>query len=284
MNFDKTPIFSHFQTRSLLDSSLPEIISLSTDLGLSTAHIQQSTSGWVLPDGQILTHGQIENINHEENSCFLLTETGLQKVEAFSQSTNRYYSLMPTEEAPTMLISGIPMHRIKGTTPMQDTRQKIKALGKPYGMILDTSMGLGYTAILAAKTAESVITIEFDPAVLFICRHNPWSRELFTNPTITKLIGDSFDLVEMFSDQSFNAIIHDPPTFNLAGHLYSQAIYDSFYRLLKPNGRLFHYVGNPESRTGASVGKGVMERLRRAGFSVTSKDRAFGVLALKMLR
>ena len=83
------------------------------------------------------------------------------KLNFFSSFTNRYYSLMPTEAAPTMLISGIPMHRIKGTNPMEDTRQKLKALGRANGLVLDTTTGLGYTAILAAKTANEVITIEF---------------------------------------------------------------------------------------------------------------------------
>jgi predicted methyltransferase len=180
-----------------------------------------------------------------------------------------------------MLISGIPMHRVKGTTPNQDTHQKIKALGKPYGKILDTATGLGYTAIQAAKTAEWVITIEFDPVVHEICRLNPWSGELFSQPNIYKLIGDSADISEMFEENTFNAILHDPPTFTLAGHLYSLAMYQSFYRILKPNGRLFHYIGNPESRLGASVGRGVVERLKQAGFDVKPRPHAFGVLATK---
>jgi predicted methyltransferase len=281
MNPQITPIFSHYQTKPLLASHLPDIISLSTDLGLSTIQARHCTDGWLLATGDVLTHTQIEKISQEENSCYTLHNGEITKVEIFSPATNRYYSLMPTEEAPTMLISGIPMHRIKATTPMMDTRQKIKALGKPYGHILDTTMGLGYTAIMAAKTALSVVTIEFDPAVLTICQSNPWSAGLFTHPAISRLIGDSYDLVEIFPDETFNAILHDPPTFNLAGQLYSQDIYDSFYRILKPSGRLFHYIGNPESRTGASVGKGVVERLKRAGFSVAPKDRAFGVLAQK---
>jgi predicted methyltransferase len=79
----------------------------------------------------------------------------------------------------------------------------------------------------------------------------------------------------------FNAILHDPPMFSLAGHLYSQSIYQTFYRILKPSGRLFHYIGNPHSRLGASVGRGVVERLKKAGFTVSPRDQAFGVLAKK---
>jgi hypothetical protein len=188
---------------------------------------------------------------------------------------------MPTPKAPTLLISGIPMHRIKKTNPVEDTRQKLKALGKAYGLILDTTTGLGYTAIEAAKKAEHVITMELDPAVLSIARKNPWSAGLFSSPKISKLVGDTYLLVRMFSDETFNGIIHDPPMFNLAGELYSLNIYRTFFRILKNNGRLFHYIGNPDSKIGATVGRGVVARLKKAGFRVQPKSRAFGVLAVK---
>ena len=274
-------IFSHYQTRPLADNNALPVMPLSTDLGLSTVQAKKTKLGWELPDGKVLTFEHIKEINEDMNSCFLYDEGSITKVEAFSAYTNRYYSLMPTPKAPTMLISGIPMHRIKGTTPVEDTDRKIRAIGKPYGRILDTTTGLGYTAIRAAQTASKVITIEFDPVVLDICRVNPWSRGLFTNPKIFKLIGDSGDLAGVFQDETFNAIIHDPPTFNLAGHLYSQALYRIFFRILKHNGRMFHYIGNPESRSGATIGRGVVDRLQQSGFSVTPKGRAFGVLAKK---
>lgn len=277
---NQPPVFSHYQTRDLLDNTSTEML-LSTDLGLTTSPVKSTDKGWTFPDGQVLTFDQIQWINENENGCFHFQNGEIQKVEAFSRVTNRYYSLMPTPKAPTLLISGIPMHRIKDTTPVEDTHQKIKALGKPYGCILDTATGLGYTAIQAAKTAQQVITVEYDPAVLTICRLNPWSRKLFTNPKIVKLIGDSYDLVQGFPDGSFHAIIHDPPTFNLAGHLYSLSIYQAFFRILKPQGRLFHYIGNPNSRTGATTSRGVVNRLHQAGFSVYPKPKAFGVLADK---
>jgi predicted methyltransferase len=274
-------IFSHYQTEALIDPNLPAKMPLSMDLGISTVTVEKTNSGWQLPNGETLSFAQIQIINEDKNSCFLFIDGQLRKVEAFSETTYRYYTLMPTKKAPTMLISGIPMHRIKDTTPVEDTDRKIKALGRPFGRILDTSTGLGYTAIRAAKTAEIVITIEFDPVVLDICKINPWSRDLFTNPKIHKIIGNSAFLVEMFSDGAFNAIIHDPPTFNLAGDLYAQSLYRTFYRILKEKGRLFHYIGNPESRSGATVGRGVVERLKSVGFSVKPKGSAFGVLAKK---
>ena len=274
-------IISHFQTRSLVGKNTPSTMSLSTDLNRSYVQISKTKSGWELPNGEILTFSQVETINQDENNCFVFRDGKLEKAGLYSERTNRYYSLMPTEKAPTMLISGIPMHRIKDITPVEDTDHKIKALGKPYGTVLDTSTGLGYTAIQAAKTASKVITVEFDPIVLSICCLNPWSIELFTNPKIFQLIGDSWDLAHIFRERTFNAIIHDPPTFNLAGHLYSQTIYDIFFRILKDSGRLFHYIGNPDSRSGAIIGRGVVERLKRAGFSVIPKPQAYGVVAKK---
>ena len=65
------------------------------------------------------------------------------KIQFFSEQTNQLYSLMPTERAPTMLISGIPMHRIKNTDPHADTLEKIKTIAPITGHVLDTATGLG---------------------------------------------------------------------------------------------------------------------------------------------
>ncbi len=274
-------ILSHFQVRTLGNSKEDKLVQLSTDLGVTVTEVYRDGTDWAFPNGSRLTLEAVNTIVKDENSCFILQGQVLTKIETYSNNTNRYYSLFPTQNAPTLLISGIPMHRIKDTTPFEDTRQKIKALKKPYGRILDTTTGLGYTAIQAAHTAESVVTIEYDPAVHEICHANPWSAELFTNPIIQPVLGDSADLVIGFDDGHFDAIVHDPPTFALAGHLYSREIYHHFYRILKPGGHLFHYIGNPNSRYGASTGQGVVLRLRAEGFRVTPKERAFGVLAVK---
>lgn len=274
-------IFSHYQTRPLADKYAMSTMPLSTDLGLSTIKVERTSNGWRLPDGELLTNAQIRTINEDKNICYQLIDGRLLKVEAFSEFTDRYYSLYPTSKAPSMLISGIPMHRVKETTPVEDTTRKIQAIGKTHGLILDTATGLGYTALRATKTANRVITIEFDPVVLSICRLNPWSQGLFANPKIDIIIGNTADLVPCFQDEVFNAIIHDPPTFSLAGHLYSGDIYRSFFRILKPNGRMYHYIGDPHSRSGTGTGRGVVDRLQKAGFTVTPKAQAFGVLAKK---
>jgi len=150
------------------------------------------------------------------------------------------------------------------------------------GQVLDTATGLGYTAIEAAKTAAHVTTIELDPTALEVARRNPWSQDLFDNPKITQRIGDSFDVAEALPDAAFTRILHDPPVMSLAGHLYSGEFYQELYRLLRNNGKLFHYIGDPDSKSGRSVTAGVLRRLEQVGFrQVQRAPRAFGVVAVK---
>jgi hypothetical protein len=152
--------------------------------------------------------------------------------------------------------------------------------------VLDTCTGLGYTAIEASKhpNVAHVTTIELDPAALQICRDNPWSQALFDNPKITQVVGDSFDEIVSFPDSAFSRIIHDPPYFSLAGDLYSLEFYQQACRVLTRNGRLFHYIGDPESKSGRSATAGVIRRLEQAGFRrVDRAPRAFGVVASKGL-
>jgi len=238
--------------------------------------------GVCFPNGDSLHWDAIEEISASENNCFVIEDGEPRKIQLFSEFTNLLYSLMPTRKAPTMLVSGIPMHRIKGTDPYRDTLEKIKTVKPVVGHVLDTATGLGYTAIEAARTADHVVTIELDPTALEIARLNPWSRALFDNPKITQRIGDSYDIVQELADQTFTRIIHDPPAFSLAGHLYSGEFYVELHRVLRRGGRLFHYVGNPESKSGGNITRSVIRRLQEAGFSrVARRPRAFGVVASK---
>jgi predicted methyltransferase len=158
----------------------------------------------------------------------------------------------------------------------------MKAVAPLVGRVLDTTTGLGYTAIEASKTASEVITVELDPAVLEIARLNPWSRALFDSPNITQLVGDSAEVVHEFHDGYFTRVIHDPPTFSLAGELYSQAFYRQLYRVLKRGGRLFHYIGDLDSKLGSRVMKGAVRRLQDAGFQTVRRvPAAFGLAAYK---
>ena len=280
----KMILLSHFQAEKLLQCQKmgEERVTVSLDLGLTSSDVNIEPEQVCFPDGQALSWEQIESIQSAENSCFVVEQDGLSKVQYFSEETNRLYSLMPTSKAPTMLVSGIPMHRIKGTDPMRDTQEKIKAIKPVVGVVLDTATGLGYTAIRAAETADLVVTIELDPVALEVARRNPWSQGLFDNPKIMQIIGDSFERVAEQEAEGFNRIIHDPPAFSLAGDLYSGAFYQQLYRVLHPGGRLFHYIGDPKSKSGRNITAGVVARLQATGFRTIKRvPRAFGVVGYK---
>ena len=68
----------------------------------------------------------------------------------------------------------------------------------------------------------------------------------------------------------------------MAGELYSGEFYRDLFRVLKRKGRLFHYIGDPDSRSGRNVTRGVVRRLQDAGFSrIVRKPGAFGLIAIK---
>lgn len=276
-------VLSHFQAEELLacrgKSGKKKV---SPDLGRSRVQARVHAEGVTFPNGVMISWARLKAIREDPNGCFVADEAGLWRIQAYSAATRRAYSLLPTQSAPTLLVSGIPMHRIEGTDPYADTAEKIATLGPLRGRVLDTATGLGYTAISAAEMADQVVTIELDPVVLEIGRENPWSRELFADPKIDRVIGDSAQLIQGFPAELFQAIIHDPPTFSLAGELYSQQFYAQLQRILRSGGRVFHYIGNPQSRLGRNTTRGVVQRLGAVGFSkIAPMPKAFGVVARK---
>ncbi len=277
-------ILSYVQVAPLLQARQQgkASIEISPDLGLSIVEVRLTSEGAEFPNGERLDWHSAEKISTSEVNCFLLEESIIRPVQVFSEYTDRMCSLMPTKGAPSMLIAGFVMHRIKDIDPMQDTLRKIKAIAPVVGRVLDTATGLGYTAIEAAKTADEVVTIELDPGAQEMARLNPWSQALFQASNICQIMGDAFEVVRTFEDGSFARIIHDPPTFSLAGELYSGAFYQQLYRILKRRGRLYHYIGDPNSKASGGVTKGALKRLQEAGFTrVVRRPEAYGVVAYK---
>ena len=184
---------------------------------------------------------------------------------------------------PTLELDGIHMHRIKNTDPLNDTLAKVRAARIRPGMrVLDTCMGLGYTAIASYRRGASVVTVEVDDRVLRLASVNPWSRDLGATG-ITVVRGDVSKIIEYFDNEAFDAIIHDPPRLSSStGDLYGSRFYIELLRVLKPGGVLFHYTGEPGRKRRLNIPGRVASRLKDVGFSGVRFIRgAQGVVAFK---
>lgn len=258
-------------------------LAVSLDLGLSTVAVALGDGG-VEAGGVTLTRSVLAQVASEERKCFEVAACGVRPIAVFSDATGWVRTLLPTADAPTTLVAGFAMHRLRHTTPLADTRAKVRALcsgRRGRGRALDTATGLGYTAIELARAGFEVTSVELDPAAIALARRNPWSAALFERDDVRLVQGDAAQVAVASSTGEFNAVLHDPPTLQLAGELYSAAFYAELKRILRPGGRLFHYVGDLGSRAGGRVASGVMRRLTDAGFIDIRRCRdAFGIVAV----
>lgn len=254
---------------------------ISLDLGLTTTKIKRTKKEIKLTYGENVDYESLRKVAEKENAAFFVSSG---KIYQIAISGKHFYKLVPTVGAPTLEIDGIRMHRTKETTPDMDTTMKLDKLGLKGGTVLDTCTGLGYTALEALrKGAKQVVTVELEPEVLLIARMNPWSRGLWAESVVHKLLGDSFHVVDGLPESFFDYVVHDPPRHSHAGHLYGGEFYRKLWGLMKPGGRLFHYTGEPGSRyRGVDVGRGVASRLRETGFiGVSYHDDVMGFTAFK---
>jgi predicted methyltransferase len=187
---------------------------------------------------------------------------------------------VPTQwGAPTFEIDGIKMLPTLRISPYEDARQKVGSIEPRAKRILDTCGGLGYFAAWCLEGgAAHVQSFEKNPSVMWLRSLNPWSPQPSERLSLT--LGDIAEQIGSLPNASFDAVLHDPPRFGIAGELYSQAFYDELARVLKRRGKLFHYTGTPNKITsGRDVPNEVANRLRRAGF--LTKLTADGVSASK---
>lgn len=127
-------------------------VAVSLDLGLTTLEVTLTPERALLPRDLWIGWDDLAAIAEREEACYAVRAPGeVERIGRFSEALRRHYSLFPTTGAPTILIAGFSMHRIKGTDPQQDTLAKVRAAAPLRGRILDTSTGLGYTAIEAAR-------------------------------------------------------------------------------------------------------------------------------------
>jgi uncharacterized protein len=191
---------------------------------------------------------------------------------------------VPTQWGPpTFEIDGIKMLPTARVSPYADAERKV-ALIQPRGKaILDTCGGLGYFAAWClAGGARAVRSFEKNADVLWLRSLNPWSprTEDSGGGALNLTHGDIVEEIAALPAGSFDAVLHDPPRFGIAGELYSQDFYDQLARVLACKGRLFHYTGAPNKLTsGRDVPGEVVKRLRRAGF--TAQASGDGVLATR---
>ncbi len=254
------------------------VFDCSLDLGLSRQQVQLTPQGLHLAGRGKGTAAELREVAAAGRTVFLFEVGRMAPVQI---SGDYFYKLVPTDEAPTIEISGIQMHRTTGTRPFQNARASALTVVRKGVSVLDTCGGLGYTAIAAARLgAAQVVSVEVDPNVLAIARQNPWSADYFTNPAITVVEADSAEFLAGQPDGRFDRVIHDPPRFSRGGELYGGEFYRQLARLLGRGGRLFHYTGKPYSRRhGDSFVRGVTERLRAAGFSVRRAEHLQGLVA-----
>ena len=202
-----------------------------------------------------------------------------------SRFSGSLIKLVPTEwGVPTFEIDGIKMLPTAKASPLDDARRKV-ALVEPRGkVLLDTCGGLGYFAACCLDAGVARIhSFEQNPDVLWLRTLNPWSPDPDDPANGGRLVlthADVRDAIVRIEDASVDAILHDPPRFGIAGDLYSQAFYDQLARVLRRNGRLFHYTGSPNKLTSErDVPREVAKRLEKAGFK--AQLALDGVLAVR---
>jgi predicted methyltransferase len=201
--------------------------------------------------------------------------------EPVARYSGALIKLVPTDWGPpTFEIDGIKMLPTAQVSPYEDAGRKVGLIQPRGKAILDTCGGLGYFAAWClAGGAQRVLSFEKNADVLWLRSLNPWSPAVVGALELRH--GDITAEIGALPDAAFDAILHDPPRFGIAGELYSQAFYDQLARVIRRKGRLFHYTGAPNKLTsGRDVPSEVMKRLRRAGFS--AEGALDGVLASKI--
>jgi hypothetical protein len=255
-------------------------VRLSTDLNLSERDFALSDQSLVLDAENRLSIDTLKSIVKKTQRIYLCRDGAMTPLE--DRSTG-YYKLVPTAGAPLLEISGVKMHISKGTDPFASAAAMAQQAVRKGDKVLDCCSGLGYAAIAAHRLgASEVLSIELSSEVMGLRSQNPWSTDL-GQAGIVQRQGSSYELISTLPAASFDAVIHDPPRFSLAGELYSEEFYREIFRVLRRDGRLFHYTGNPHVvKKGSSFVDGVIQRLKAAGFRHIQKvEHLMGVSAQK---
>jgi uncharacterized protein len=247
-------------------------VECSLDLERTRVTVQVDTDGWNFAAQRFahLPRCKARTIYHWTGSEF----------EPVSRFATSLIKLVPTDWGPpTFEIDGIKMLPTARVSPYADAERKV-GLIKPRGKrILDTCGGLGYFAAWCLQgEAAHISSYEKNADVLWLRSLNPWSPS--AAPQLTLANADVVNEIATLSSDSFDAALHDPPRFGIAGELYSQAFYGELARVLKRGASLFHYTGAPNKlTTRRNLANEVSQRLRIGGFA--TQLNGDGVLAKK---
>ena len=265
----------HERLKIALDAGL-DAVKCSLDLGRSIDEVKITGSGWIWK-GRMFPYPDF----CKERTVYYWSGTAF---EAAARYGGALIKLVPTDWGPpTFEIDGIKMLPTAQVSPFADAQRKV-ALIEPRGKsVLDVCGGLGYFAEWCLRGgAHCVLSFEKNPDVIWLRSLNPWSPEnaaALERPGVLALEHvDAVDAIAALPDRSFDAILHDPPRFGIAGELYSLAFYGQLARVIRPGGRLFHYTGSPNKLSSRrDLPAEVLRRLQKAGFA--ARVEGDGVLA-----
>ncbi len=261
----------HEQLRTASRAGVAEI-ECSLDLGRSITKVEIGITDW---RWQGRCYAYLEAC--KDRTIYYWTGEHFEPVARFGHSLIK---LVPTEwGTPIFEIDGIKMLVSAKLSPYEDARRKVELIQPRGKIILDTCGGLGYFAAWCLQgQATRVLSYEKNPDVIWLRSLNPWSPAVGGALSLTQ--GDIAEQIVALPNEAVDAVLHDPPRFGIAGELYSQVFYDHLARVLKRNGKLFHYTGTPNKlSSGRDVPNEVAKRLRQAGFATELVGD--GVLATK---
>jgi hypothetical protein len=276
-------VISGYHIEKLLKHD-PGRMRISLDLGITDSEVTKTRSGILLPDGQAIKLELLESAHKKRHleDCFLIEDGSL--IFLYSFRDNMTYKLYEphADWPPTLSINGSVMHTVSVSKPNEEARSKVRALGRISGKVLDTCFGLGYVSIELAGKGADVSAFELSEDVIELARANPWSRRAFEDKRIRVENLDVYEAIRGIGDSEFDSVLHDPPNVKIAGDLYSLSFYRELYRVLKPGGTVYHFVGGGRIPREHRVDymRGVVNRLSEAGFKAVRKSYR-GAVAVK---
>jgi predicted methyltransferase len=245
-------------------------VECSLDLDRTTVLVRVDADGWTVADRRFPYLQRCK-----DRTIYYWTGAEFAPAARFTTSLSK---LVPTDcGPPTFEIDGIKMLPTAHVSPYADAEAKVRLIEPRAKKILDTCGGLGYFAAWCLKGgAAQVVSFEKSADVLWLRSLNPWSPS--AAPELSLVHADVAEQIAALPAESFDAALHDPPRFGIAGELYSQTFYNALANVLKRGAPLFHYTGAPNKLTsGRDLAGEVSERLRVAGFS--TRLAGDGVLA-----